>query len=129
MLSRFDAIRSALLLNPGVLKVEASSGIPGGQFNQNSIRYKEDDKDIFLAEVFVTSGFFDILQLKTAAGRVFSDDFRGDTTASFVIRNCCEVDRPARRWMNDYYYGDVNAKDHRVVKDFNIHSFATTWNL
>ena len=124
----FDAMRTALLLNPGVLNVAASSSVPGGQFNQNSIRYAEKDLEFNVAEIFVSSGFFDILQLKPAGGRLFSEDFRGDTTASFVINETAAKmisrDSPVDKTIT--YYGDayVNAtgKIIGVVQDFNFHS-------
>jgi putative ABC transport system permease protein len=125
---QFDMIRSALLSDPGVVKVAASSGIPGGQYNQNSISYEGNGEEKLIAETFVTSDYFDLLQIKTAQGRVFSDDFRGDTTASFVINEAAarmyNWDTPVDKSIT--YYGDAytNARGKiiGVVKDFNIHS-------
>ena len=67
--------------------------------------------------------------IKTAAGRVFSDDFRGDTTSSFVINETAARlfdwgDTPVDKTIT--YYGDVytnaTGKIIGVVRDFNIHS-------
>jgi putative ABC transport system permease protein len=128
MRARFDVIRSTLLSNPGIVKVAASSSIPGGQFNQNPISYEGSAEDKMVAETFVTSDYFNLLGIKTAAGRVFSDDFRGDTTSSFVINEAAarlyNWDTPVDKTIT--YYGDAytNAKGKiiGVVKDFNIHS-------
>jgi putative ABC transport system permease protein len=125
--SQFDVIRSVLLSNPAIVKVAASSSIPGGQFNQNSISY-EGNEDKNVAETFVTSDYFELLQIRTASGRVFSDDFRGDTTSSFVINEAAarlyNWDTPVDKTIT--YYGDIytnaTGKIIGVVKDFNIHS-------
>jgi putative ABC transport system permease protein len=82
---QYEVIRSVLLSNPGVINVAASSSIPGGQFNQNSIRYESSNDERNVMETFVTSDYFDVLGIQTKEGRVFSDEFRGDTTSSFVI--------------------------------------------
>jgi putative ABC transport system permease protein len=125
---QFDVIRSSLLAHPGIIKVAGASSIPGGQFNQNSISYEGSGDERLLAETFVTSDYFDLLQIKTLAGRVYSDDFMGDTTASFVINESAarlyKWDTPVDKTIT--YYGDayVNAKGKiiGVVKDYNIHS-------
>jgi putative ABC transport system permease protein len=125
---QFDAIRTSLLANPGIIKVAGTSSIPGGQFNQNSISYEGSGDERLIAETFVTSDYFDLLQIKTSAGRVFSDDFMGDTTASFVINESAsrlyKWDTPVDKTIT--YYGDAytNARGKiiGVVKDYNIHS-------
>jgi putative ABC transport system permease protein len=124
----FDAIRTSLLANPGIIKVAGTSSIPGGQFNQNSISYEGSGDERLIAETYVTSDYFDLLQIKTSAGRVFSDDFIGDTTASFVINESAarlyKWDTPVDKTIT--YYGDdyANARGKiiGVVKDFNIHA-------
>ncbi len=126
--NQFDAIRTSLLGNPGIIKVAGTSSIPGGQFNQNSISYEGEGDEKMIAETFVTSDYFDVLEIKTAAGRVFSDDFMGDTTTSFVLNETAgklyQWDSPVDKTIT--YYGDnyVNAKGKiiGVVKDYNIHS-------
>jgi putative ABC transport system permease protein len=125
---QFDAIRTSLLANPGIIKVAGTSSIPGGQFNQNSISYEGSGDERLIAETYVTSDYFDLLQIKTSAGRVFSDDFMGDTTASFVINESAarlyKWDTPVDKTIT--YYGDdyANARGKiiGVVKDFNIHA-------
>jgi len=126
--NQFDAIRTSLIANPAIIKVAGTSSIPGGQFNQNSISYEGSGDERSIAETYVTSDYFDLLEIKTSAGRVFSDDFRGDTTASFVINESAgrlyKWDTPVDKTIT--YYGDnyVNAKGKiiGVVKDYNIHS-------
>jgi putative ABC transport system permease protein len=125
---QFDAIRTSLLANPGIIKVAGTSSIPGGQFNQNSISYEGSGDERLIAETYVTSDYFDLLQIKISAGRVFSDDFTGDTTASFVINESAarlyKWDTPVDKTIT--YYGDdyANARGKiiGVVKDFNIHA-------
>jgi putative ABC transport system permease protein len=108
--------------------VAGTSSIPGGQFNQNSISYEGSGDEKLIAETYVTSDYFDLLELKTSAGRVFSDDFMGDTMASFVINESAarlyKWDTPVDKTI--IYYGDAytNARGKiiGVVKDYNIHS-------
>lgn len=126
--TQYDVIRSTLLSHPGIVNVAATSSIPGGQFNQNSISFGEGNEDKLVAETFVTSDYFNVLEIKTADGRVFSDDFRGDTTSSFVINEAAarlyNWDTPVDKTIT--YYGDVyvnsRGKIIGVVKDYNIHS-------
>jgi putative ABC transport system permease protein len=127
--SQYDALRSVLMDNPDILNVAASSSIPGGQFNQNSIEFKEAEEERNVMETFVTADYFNLLDIKTEAGRVFSDDFRGDTTSSFVINETAARlfdwgDTPVDKTIT--YYGDVytnaTGKIIGVVRDFNIHS-------
>lgn len=125
---KFDVIRSTLLTHPDILKVAAASSIPGGQFNQNSIRYEVSDEERNVMETFVTSDYFDLLKIPTKEGRVFSDEFRGDTSTSFVINEAAarlfDWDTPVGKTI--MYYGDIytNARGKviGVVRDFNIHS-------
>ena len=127
--SQYDVIRANLLSNPDIINVAATSNIPGGQFNQNSIEYNGIGEDRSVMETFVTSDYFDLLGIKTVAGRVYSNDFRSDTTSSFVINETAARlfnwgDTPVGKTIT--YYGDTytNATGNiiGVVKDFNIHS-------
>jgi|WetSurSiteA1Bulk_404760.scaffolds.fasta_scaffold01023_5 putative ABC transport system permease protein len=127
--SQYDAIRASLMNNPDIINVAAASSVPGGQFNQNSIRFDEVDEERNVMETFVTADYFDLLGIKTREGRVFSDDFRGDTTASFVINEAAARlfnwgDTPLDKTIT--YDGDIytnaTGKIIGVVKDFNIHS-------
>lgn len=126
--NQFDAIRTSLLVNPAIIKVAGTSSIPGGQFNQNSISFEGESDEKLIAETFVTSDYFDLLQIKTSAGRVFSDDFMGDTTASFVINESAgrlyKWDSPVDKTITYYgdNYGNATGKIIGVVKDYNIHS-------
>ena len=126
--SKYEGIRSVLLSDGSILKVAASSNIPGGQFNRNFIRPDGSDEDKNVSETFVTADFFSLLDIKTAEGRVFSGDFSGDSTSGFVINEATarlyNWDTPVNKTIT--YYGDVLTNAHGtiigVVKDFNIHS-------
>jgi putative ABC transport system permease protein len=126
--SKFEAFRTRLLSEATIVSVAGTSSIPGGQFNQNAVREEGGDEDRMMAETFVTADFFPLLGIETASGRVFSDNFRGDSAASFVINESAArllgTDSMVNRQVT--YYGDVltNARGTiiGVVKDFNIHS-------
>jgi putative ABC transport system permease protein len=125
---KYPAIRSLLLSDKSIQKVAASSSIPGGQFNQNSIQPGNGGEAKPVAELFVTADFFSLLGIHTLAGRVFSDEFRGDSASSFVINEAAarllNLENPVDQPL--VYYGDVltNARGKIIglVKDFNIHS-------
>lgn len=125
---KYEEIRTALLLNPDIVNVAAASNIPGGQFNKNSIQYDRNDDNKFVAETFITSDYFDLLEIKTASGRVFSRDFTGDTTSSFVINEAAAKlynwDTPVDKGITYYGDGYSNARGTiiGVVRDFHIHS-------
>lgn len=84
---RMDAIRNELSRVEGVTSVSASSNMPGGQFNQNSIALVESpDDDISTSEVFVDYEFQKAMNLELLEGRYFTvDDRPSATEMKFVI--------------------------------------------
>jgi putative ABC transport system permease protein len=84
---RLDAIKNELSRVEGVTSVSASSNMPGGQFNQNSIALVEaPEDDISSSEVFVDYDFQKAMNLELLEGRYFTvDDRPSATEMKFVI--------------------------------------------
>jgi len=84
---RMEAIKRELSSVKGVTSVSASSNMPGGQFNQNSIALVEaPENDISASEVFVDYDFQKAMNLELVEGRYFTvDDRPSATEMKFVI--------------------------------------------
>jgi putative ABC transport system permease protein len=84
---RMEAIKNELNRVEGVTSVSASSNMPGGQFNQNSIALVEaPEDDISTSEVFVDYDFQKTMNLEIVEGRYFTiDDRPSATEMKFVI--------------------------------------------
>ena len=79
--NRCDAIKSELLKNPGILKVAASSQIPGSRNNSDRVFLREgmDKSQSQLSRYFsIDTDFIPLLEIQLAAGRNFSKDFTTD---------------------------------------------------
>jgi putative ABC transport system permease protein len=85
--TRIEALKSEFIRIDGVTSVSASSNLPGGQFNQNSISLVEaPDNDITTSEVFVDYDFMKTMKLELVEGRYFTiDDRPSSTEMKFVI--------------------------------------------
>jgi len=84
-MSRLEAFRNEMLTVKGVSVVSASSNIPGGQFNQNSIALGQRPQDhIDVSEAFVDYDFFQLLDIKLADGRLFLRENPSDAN-TFII--------------------------------------------
>jgi putative ABC transport system permease protein len=85
--SRLEALKSELSRVDGVVSITASSNMPGGQFNQNSIALVEaPNEDISTSEVFVDYDFMKAMNLELLAGRYFTvEDRPSATEMKFVI--------------------------------------------
>jgi len=84
---RMEAIKNELNRIEDVVSVSASSNMPGGQFNQNSISLVEaPENDITTSEVFVDYDFQKTMNLELVEGRYFTmDDKPSSTEVKFVI--------------------------------------------
>jgi putative ABC transport system permease protein len=83
---RLEALKEELLRVKGVQTVTASSNMPGGQFNQNSISLVEaPEDDVTTSEVFVDYDFMKTMNLELAEGRFFTIADKPGTSINFVI--------------------------------------------
>jgi len=128
---RMEAIKNELSGVEGVISVSASSNMPGGQFNQNSIALAETpENDISTSEVFVDYDFHKTMNLEVKEGRYFTiDDKPSATEMKFVINETA-----ARQLSNSSVVGkEINWYAYEndqpivgrvvgVVKDFHFQS-------
>ncbi len=83
---RLETIKAELLKIEGVTAVSASSNMPGGQFNQNSISLVEKpEHTVTCSEVFVDFDFIKAMGIELANGRFFDANNIGDSTVYFVL--------------------------------------------
>jgi putative ABC transport system permease protein len=128
---RIEAIKNELSRVEGVVSVSASSNMPGGQFNQNSIAMVETpENDLSTSEVFVDYDFQKTMNLEVTEGRYFTiDDKPSSTEMKFVINETA-----ARQLSNSSVVGkEINWYAYEndqpivgrvvgVVKDFHFQS-------
>jgi len=126
--NQFAAFRQTLLQNPGILNVSGISNIPGGQFNNNDVYWKDPQEYINTSEMWVDDEFFNLMEIPMTAGRGFSSEFSADTVASFIMNEtACKdlnITDPVGEmitWEGDYP-GTIHGKVVGVVKDFNYKS-------
>lgn len=131
MNSRIEAIKIELSRVEGVTSVSASSNMPGGQFNQNSIALVEaPEDDISTSEVFVDYDFQKTMNLELIEGRYLTiEDRPSATEMNFVINETA-----ARQLSNSSVVGkEINWYAYEndrpivgrivgVIKDFHFQS-------
>jgi len=125
---QFSAFRQSLLQNPGILNVSGASNIPGGQFNNNDVYWKDPQQYINSSEMWVDDEFLNLMEIPMAAGRGFSSDFSADSVASFIMNetacrdlNMTDPVGEMITWEGDSP-GTIHGKIIGVVKDFNYQS-------
>jgi putative ABC transport system permease protein len=125
---QFQAFSEEMKKNPAVMQLSLISNLPGGQFNNNSMRWKEGDETVNTAEMWVDDDFFSLLQLEMKQGRSFSPEFSGDSVASFILNEtaCKQMNMKDPVGELVTWYGDnpgtVRGKVIGVVKDFHFQS-------
>lgn len=82
----FKTVKNELLKIPGILRVSASSNIPGKQFNQNPVSLLEDPtQKTDVSEAFVDEDLSTTLGIKMQSGRFFNKDSRADSAEAVII--------------------------------------------
>jgi putative ABC transport system permease protein len=125
---RMDALKAELLRIDGVKAVSASSNIPGGQYNQNSVYSVEHpDDDIDFSEAFVDSDFLKAMTIELAEGRFFRPQSPGDSGVSFVINQTgaeqLQLDDPVGKQIRWEAYGQsITGLIIGVTQDFHFES-------
>lgn len=128
IVEHFEAFKATLKSNNSIINVSGVSNIPGGQFNNNEIQWKAGDQSVNSREVWVDDDFFSTLQISMSKGRPFSNEFSGDSIATFIVNetacrkmNITEPIGQIITWYGDYP-GTTKGKIVGVVKDYNISS-------
>jgi putative ABC transport system permease protein len=125
---RMDALKSELLRIDGVTAVSASSNVPGGQYNQNSVfSLEHPDDDIDFSEAFVDYDFLKVMSIEMADGRFFTPRGAGDSSVSFVINQTgaeqLQLGNPVGKQIRWEAYGrGITGEVIGVMKDFHFQS-------
>lgn len=124
---RIQALKSELLRVEGITAVSASSNMPGGQYNQNSVfTIDNPEEGIDFSEAFVDYDFLKTMNIELADGRFFAPENLRDTVASFVINetgaNQLNVTVGEEiRW--EAYERVIPGRVIGIMKDFHFQSF------
>lgn len=128
MRRNFETLQIELLKVPGVIKVGASSNVPGTQFNQNPIyRADEVSNRVDASQMYVDYDLIETLGLEIAEGRGFDRSFPGDTANTFIINEEAarqlQLQNPVGLEIilemdEDQYRGSIVG----VIKDFHYQS-------
>jgi putative ABC transport system permease protein len=125
---RLDAIKSELLRIEGVTAVSASSNLPGGQFNQNSVFSVEHPEDaVDFSEAFVDYDFLKTMNVELADGRFFLPQSQADSGVAFVINekgaDQLHLENPVGKEIRWEAYGrTITGRVIGVMKDFHFQS-------
>jgi len=128
---RHEALRNALLTNPSILNVSASSSLPLGQnsFGAHHIGGQPLSEMIMLHTQIVDEHFIDTYKMEIVEGRNFSRDFPTDPQEAIIIN---EATAKKLGWKDDPLGKEIDAlmsmtemKTYRVIgviKDYHFQS-------
>jgi putative ABC transport system permease protein len=126
---RHEALRNALLTNPNILSVSASSSLPLGQnsFSAHHIGGQPMSEMIMLHTQIVDEHFIDTYNMEIVQGRNFSRDFPTDPDEAIIIN---EATAKKLGWQEDPLGKEIDAlmsltemKTYRVIgviKDYHF---------
>ncbi len=77
LFDRYKTAKESFAQDKNVLSVSAVSNVPGSNFNNNWIRWK--DQGTFVSEFSVDEDFFSTMGIELSSGRAFSADFGADS--------------------------------------------------
>lgn len=124
---RIQDLKSELLRIEGVTSVSASSNLPGGQYNQNSVYSTENpETGIDFSESFVDYDFLKTMNIGLAEGRFFGVENLRDSTASFVINEtgAQQLNLAVGKELRWEAYGrTITGSVIGVMEDFHFQSF------
>lgn len=127
---RIETLRTELTKLEGVLSVTASSNLPGGQYNKNTVFAAEaPEAHLDIAESFVDQEFFNTLGIQLSGGRLFKKEDYQAMPNVFILNEIAvqhlNLDDPIgkeilwERSESSTLKGQVIG----VVKDFHYQSF------
>lgn len=125
---RLDALKSELLRVEGITAVSASSNLPGGQYNQNSVFSSEHPEDaVDFSEALVDYDFLKTMNVELADGRFFLPQSQADSGVAFVINetgaNQLHLENPVGKEIRWEAYGrEITGRVIGVMKDFHFQS-------
>ncbi len=127
MQAQYETLKQELVTHPNVLHASAVSNVPGGRFNQNAIRWVDDDETYNASEWYIDYDMIETLGIEVIEGRSFSRDFPGDVGTAFLLNETAarqfEWDSAVNQDMVWYADPDsIRGTVVGVVKDFHFAS-------
>lgn len=126
---RIETLRAELTRLEGVTSVSASSNLPGGQYNQNSVFTAEaPDTRLDVSESFVDPEFFNTMGIELTSGRIFNQkDYEGIPNA-FILNETAVQQLSLNDPVGKEIRWEIGERTLRgqvvgVVKDFHFQSF------
>jgi putative ABC transport system permease protein len=127
---RFDAIRTQLLAQPGVVSVAAARRVPSGRLLDSSDAQVisgdgAQPVNFRIAFVRVSHDFIPTFQMEMAAGRNFSREFPTDLKEAFILNEAAvsKMGWTAEEALGrSFGYGSRTGKIIGVVRDFHFES-------
>lgn len=127
---RIETLRTALTRIEGITSVSASSNLPGGQYNENSIfTMAAPDERLDVSESFVDPDFFSTLGIQLTSGRTFNQEDYQRVPDVFILNETAvrqlNLNNPIGeeiRWEISEHT-TLHGKVIGVVKDFHYQSF------
>ncbi len=122
----YKALKAEILRNPAIISASATSNVMGGRFNQHSVRWAGDKKQIDISAVRVDEDFFKAMEIKTLDGRTFSADFSADSGTVLINEEAAKqlaLKNPVNEDLIWYEDEKINrCKVIGVVKNFHYQS-------
>lgn len=124
---KYEVVKHELSQHKDILKVAASSSIPGVRSGTLIHAVEMPDHQVqerAMDMMWVSHDFVDLMGMKIVSGRNFSRDFKTDDTAAFIVN---EKAIEHYGWKNPFDYTVENGFGYKgkiigVVKDFNYAS-------
>jgi putative ABC transport system permease protein len=127
--SSYSSFKHQILQIPGVESAAVSTALPGKRFNYTAILLNDDPAKTtnMVNEAVVSPGFPEVMGLKLAQGRFFSEDYGNDTMSVVINETAVKLLRlkdPLGKYILHPTGGGKTDKLRivGVMKDFNIES-------
>jgi putative ABC transport system permease protein len=126
---RIETLRAELTRLEGITSVSASSNLPGGQYNQNSIFTSEaPEARLDISESFVDPDFFNTLGIQLTSGRIFKQEDYERVPNVFILNETAVKQLALNDPIGKEISWEIGERTLRgqvigVVKDFHFQSF------
>ena len=124
--TNYESVKSSFLRNPEIINVSAVSNVPGRNFNQNPIQWKEEST-VDVSEMRVDFDYFKTMGIKIVNGRSFSKQFSTDFGNNFILNQAAarefDWDSPLDKEIT--WYDDEVTRTGKVIgiaEDFHFQS-------
>ncbi len=122
---QYKVLKEDLRQIPEILHTSAISNVPGGLFNQNGIRWKEER--VLVSELSVDVDFLECMGLEVVNGRSFSNKFTADSAVAYMLNETAARQFSWSQPIEQHIVWEDDDRDKEgrivgVVKDFNFQS-------